>query len=80
VAGKQGVKLMITLKEIVKLIWPLCFQPLSTQDDVATSLSDYGIPTFAISGVRGECRKHLSGTSRVLKPQILPPDDGLDLG
>ncbi len=52
--------------------------PLSTQDDVAAALVEYGIPANAIKGENGETYyKHIS-TALDHKPQITC-DDGADL-
>ncbi|MBN1643361.1 MAG: adenosylhomocysteinase [Dehalococcoidales bacterium] len=52
--------------------------PLSTQDDVAAAMVEYGIPTNAIKGEDGETYyKHIS-TALDHKPQI-SCDDGADL-
>ena len=52
--------------------------PLSTQDDVAAALVDYGIPVNAIKGEDGETYyKHIN-TALDQKPQITV-DDGADL-
>jgi adenosylhomocysteinase len=52
--------------------------PLSTQDDVAAALVEYGIPTNAIKGEDGDTYyKHIS-TALDHKPQITC-DDGADL-
>ncbi|OGO20045.1 MAG: adenosylhomocysteinase [Chloroflexi bacterium RBG_16_50_11] len=52
--------------------------PLSTQDDVAAALVDYGIPTFAIKGEDGDTYyKHINAALEH-KPN-LTIDDGADL-
>ncbi len=53
--------------------------PLSTQDDVAAALCDYGIPTFAIKGEDNETYYYgTSNRSSRRKPQM-SMDDGCDL-
>ena len=52
--------------------------PLSTQDDVAAALVEYGIPTFAIKGEDGDTYyKHINAALEH-KPNITI-DDGADL-
>jgi adenosylhomocysteinase len=52
--------------------------PLSTQDDVAAALCEYGIPTFAIKGEDNETYyKHIESVIAT-KPQM-SMDDGCDL-
>ena len=52
--------------------------PLSTQDDVAAALCDYGIPTFAIKGEDNETYyKHIE--SVIATKPMMSMDDGCDL-
>ncbi len=75
----ETANLMIALKAGGASLALCASNPLSTQDDVAASLSqDFGIPTFAI---RGEDRKtyyHHLNTVMDFNPQITM-DDGADL-
>lgn len=75
----ETANLMIALKEGGANLVLCASNPLSTQDEVAASLSeDYGIPTFAIKGEdKDTYYKHLN---QVLdfNPQITM-DDGADL-
>ena len=75
----ETANLMIALKEGGANLALCASNPLSTQDDVAASLSeDYGIPTFAIKGEdKDTYYKHLN-TVLDFKPQITM-DDGADL-
>jgi adenosylhomocysteinase len=52
--------------------------PLSTQDDVAAALVDYGIPTYAIKGEDGDTYYRHIGAALEHKPN-LTIDDGADL-
>lgn len=75
----ETANLAIALKEGGAKVYLCASNPLSTQDDVAASLSiDYDIPTFAI---KGEDKKtyyeHLNAVLDV-RPQITM-DDGADL-
>lgn len=75
----ETANLMIALKEGGADLALCASNPLSTQDDVAASLSeDYGIPTFAIKGEDNSTYyKHLNEVLD-FKPQITM-DDGADL-
>lgn len=52
--------------------------PLSTQDDVAAALCDYGIPTFAIKGENNDTYYSHIESVIATKPQM-SMDDGCDL-
>ncbi len=75
----ETANLMIALKEGGANLALCASNPLSTQDDVAASLTeDYGIPTFAIKGEdKDTYYKHLN-LCLDFKPQITM-DDGADL-
>lgn len=75
----ETANLMIALKAGGADLALCASNPLSTQDDVAASLSeDYGIPTFAIKGENNATYyKHLNEVMD-FKPQITM-DDGADL-
>ncbi len=74
----ETANLALALKEGGADIVLCASNPLSTQDDVAAALVDYGIPTNAIKG-EGEATyyKHIN-TALDHKPQ-LTVDDGADL-
>ena len=75
----ETANLMIALKMGGANLALCASNPLSTQDEVAASLSeDYGIPTFAIKGEdKDTYYKHLNSVLD-FKPQITM-DDGADL-
>lgn len=75
----ETANLMLTLKAGGADVSLCASNPLSTQDDVASSLvKDYGIPTFSIKGEdRDTYFKHLNAVLD-LKPH-LTMDDGADL-
>ncbi len=75
----ETANLMIALKAGGANLALCASNPLSTQDDVAASLSeDYQIPTFAIKGEdKDTYYKHLNSVMN-FKPQITM-DDGADL-
>ncbi|HCE30786.1 adenosylhomocysteinase [Candidatus Daviesbacteria bacterium RIFCSPHIGHO2_01_FULL_40_24] len=75
----ETANLMIALKEGGADLALCASNPLSTQDEVAASLSeDYGIPTFAIKGEdKDTYYSHLNSVMD-FKPQITM-DDGADL-
>ncbi len=75
----ETANLMIALKEGGADLSLCASNPLSTQDDVAASLSeDYGIPTFAIKGEDKDTYYNHLNTVLDFKPQITM-DDGADL-
>jgi len=75
----ETAALMLTLKSGGASVALCASNPLSTQDDVASSLvKDYGIPTFAIKGEDNKTYyKHIVATLKS-KPEITM-DDGADL-
>jgi len=75
----ETANLMRTLKAGGADTYLAASNPLSTQDDVASSLvEDYGIPTFSIKGEDNDTYyKHINSVLDV-KPQITM-DDGADL-
>ncbi len=74
----ETANLALALKEGGANIILCASNPLSTQDDVAAALVDYGIPTNAIKGEdEGTYYKHIN-TALDNKPQ-LTVDDGADL-
>jgi len=74
----ETANLALTLKEGGADLILCASNPLSTQDDVAAALVEYGIPTNAIKGEDGETYyKHID-TALDNKPQ-LTVDDGADL-
>ncbi len=75
----ETANLMIALKEGGANLALCASNPLSTQDEVAASLSeDFGIPTFAIKGEdKDTYYKHLNSVMDI-NPQITM-DDGADL-
>lgn len=74
----ETANLALTLKEGGAAVVLCAANPLSTQDDVAAALVDYGIPTYAIKGEDSQTyyRHILSALEQ--KPQ-LTMDDGADL-
>ena len=74
----ETANLALTLKEGGADVILCASNPLSTQDDVAAALVEYGIPTNAIKGENEETYyKHIN-TALDSKPQ-LTVDDGADL-
>ncbi len=74
----ETANLALTLKEGGADLILCASNPLSTQDDVAAALVEYGIPTNAIKGEDGETYyKHID-TALDNNPQ-LTVDDGADL-
>ena len=75
----ETANLAITLKEGGANVFLCASNPLSTQDDVASSLvKDFGIPTFAIKGEDSKTYfKHINAVLDA-KPSITM-DDGADL-
>jgi adenosylhomocysteinase len=74
----ETANLAITLKEGGAHLVLCASNPLSTQDDVAAALVDYGIPTGAIKGEDGDTYyKHIN-MALDSKPNITI-DDGADL-
>ncbi len=74
----ETANLALTLKEAGADLILCASNPLSTQDDVAAALVDYGIPVNAIKGESDETYyKHII-TALKHKPQ-LTMDDGADL-
>lgn len=74
----ETANLALALKEGGADVILCASNPLSTQDDVAAALVEYGIPTNAIKGEDEETYyKHIN-TALDLKPQ-LTVDDGADL-
>jgi adenosylhomocysteinase len=74
----ETANLALTLKESGADVVLCASNPLSTQDDVAAALVDYGVPVNAIKGEDNETYyKHII-TALEHKPQITM-DDGADL-
>jgi len=74
----ETANLALTLKEGGAKVVLCASNPLSTQDDVAAALVDYGVPTNAIKGEDSKTYyKHIV-TALEHKPQITM-DDGADL-
>jgi adenosylhomocysteinase len=74
----ETANLALTLKEGGARVVLCASNPLSTQDDVAAALVDYGVPTNAIKGEDNKTYyKHIV-TALEHKPQITM-DDGADL-
>jgi adenosylhomocysteinase len=75
----ETANLMVTLRDGGANVVLCASNPLSTQDDVASSLvRDYGIPVYAIKGENNEVYySHISAAADH-KPQITM-DDGADL-
>ena len=75
----ETANLMIALKSGGAKLALCASNPLSTQDDVAASLSeDYGIPTFAIKGEDNKTYYQHLNTLMDFHPQITM-DDGADV-
>jgi len=74
----ETANLALTLKGCGAVVVLCAANPLSTQDDVAAALVDYGIPTYAIKGEDSQTYyKHiLSALEQKLQ---LTMDDGADL-
>jgi adenosylhomocysteinase len=74
----ETANLMLALKAGGAEIALCASNPLSTQDDVAAALCDYGIPTFAIKGEDNETYyKHIE--SVIATKPMMSMDDGCDL-
>ncbi len=75
----ETANLMYTLKEGGAKVYLCASNPLSTQDDVSSSLvKDYGIPVFAINGEdRKKYYKHIEACLDI-EPDVTM-DDGADL-
>jgi adenosylhomocysteinase len=74
----ETANLMLALKAGGAEIALCASNPLSTQDDVAAALCEYGIPTFAIKGEDNDTYyKHIESVIAT-KPQM-SMDDGCDL-
>jgi adenosylhomocysteinase len=75
----ETANLMITLRDGGAEVALCASNPLSTQDDVASTLvKDYGIPTYAIKGENNESYYSHIATALNTKPMITM-DDGCDL-
>jgi len=74
----ETANLALTLQEGGAEISLCASNPLSTQDDVAAALVEYGIPTNAIKGEDGETYYRHINTTLDIKPN-LTIDDGADL-
>jgi adenosylhomocysteinase len=75
----ETANLMIALRDGGADIVVCASNPLSTQDDVASSLvADYGIPTYAIKGEDNESYYRHINSALDHKPQVTM-DDGCDL-
>lgn len=74
----ETANLAITLKEGGANLVLCASNPLSTQDDVAAALVDYGIPVNAIKGEDNKTYYNHIITALAHKPQITM-DDGADL-
>lgn len=74
----ETANLAITLKEGGANLVLCASNPLSTQDDVAAALVDYGIPVNAIKGEDNKTYYNHIMTALAHKPQITM-DDGADL-
>jgi adenosylhomocysteinase len=74
----ETANLLITLKEGGAEVTACASNPLSTQDDVAAALVEYGIPTYAIKGEdNATYYKHLDAVLDSRPTQTM--DDGCDL-
>src|SRR5580692_5461175 len=74
----ETANLMLALQAAGAEIALCASNPLSTQDDVAAALCDYGIPTFAIKGEDNETYyKHIE--SVIATKPMMSMDDGCDL-
>ncbi len=74
----ETANLLITLKEGGAEVTACASNPLSTQDDVAAALVEYGIPTYAIKGEdNATYYKHLDAVLDSHPTQTM--DDGCDL-
>lgn len=74
----ETANLALTLKEGGADLTLCASNPLSTQDDVAAALTEYGIPVYAIKGEDNDTYyKHIHATL-ALEPNITL-DDGADL-
>jgi adenosylhomocysteinase len=74
----ETANLLLTLKEGGAEVYACASNPLSTQDDVAAALVEFGIPTFAIKGEDNETYyRHLDAVLDSQPTQTM--DDGCDL-
>jgi len=74
----ETANLLITLKEGGAEVTACASNPLSTQDDVAAALVEYGIPTYAIKGEdNATYYRHLDAVLDSRPTQTM--DDGCDL-
>jgi adenosylhomocysteinase len=74
----ETANLLLTLKEGGAEVAACASNPLSTQDDVAAALVEYGIPIFAIKGEDNETYyRHLDAVLDTRPTQTM--DDGCDL-
>ena len=74
----ETANLILTLKEGGADLTLCASNPLSTQDDVAAALAEYGIPVYAIKGEDNDTYyKHIHATL-AMEPNITL-DDGADL-
>ncbi len=74
----ETANLMLALKAAGAQIALCASNPLSTQDDVAAALCEYGIPTYAIKGESNETYYSHIESVIASKPQV-SMDDGCDL-
>jgi len=74
----ETANLALTLKEGGAAVVLCAANPLSTQDDVAAALVDYGISTYAIKGENSQTYYNHILSALQQKPQ-LTMDDGADL-
>ncbi len=74
----ETANLALALKEGGANLTLCASNPLSTQDDTAAALVEYGIPTYAIKGENEETYYRHINTALDSKPQ-LTVDDGADL-
>lgn len=74
----ETANLLLTLKEGGAEVTACASNPLSTQDDVAAALVEFGIPTYAIKGEDNETYyRHLDAVLDSQPTQTM--DDGCDL-
>jgi adenosylhomocysteinase len=74
----ETANLLLTLKEGGAEVYACASNPLSTQDDVAAALVEFGIPTFAIKGEDNQTYyRHLDAVLNSQPTQTM--DDGCDL-
>ena len=74
----ETANLALTLKDGGADVVLCASNPLSTQDDVAAALVEYGIPTYAIKGEDNETYYNHLLTAVAFQPQVTM-DDGCDL-